>query len=196
VTGLKGEPCATSTSLSFPCPDATLAEHTPQARADVHGTCSGHGGDSGCRSQQRRIKRWSTTDSLYGSRHLAAELAEQGMQARISSVIAVDMVADAQLDIRPESHSTPWLNDAVLNQARRLGYARGLSARVSGITVSISGPRAPSCGAETGSSGDMNSGLGVVPLGRSTVMFGAELLSGRVVSGCRTRNLGWWVSSN
>lgn len=34
------------------------------------------------------------------------------------------MIADAHLDIRRETHSTPWLTDLVFNRAHRLGYGR------------------------------------------------------------------------
>jgi glutaminyl-peptide cyclotransferase len=71
---------------------------------------------------EEAAKRWSPTDSLYGSRHFAGELAKQGLQSQIRAMILVDMIADARLDIHRETHSTPWLQDILFNQARRLGY--------------------------------------------------------------------------
>ena len=65
---------------------------------------------------------WSATDGIYGSRQLAAELRRSGEIRRLRSVIVVDMIGDANLDIRRESYSTPWLTDLVWASARRLGY--------------------------------------------------------------------------
>lgn len=71
---------------------------------------------------EEAIRRWSATDSLYGSRHFAAELTTQETKSRVEAVIVVDMIADAHLGIHRETHSTPWLNDLVFTQARQLGY--------------------------------------------------------------------------
>jgi len=65
---------------------------------------------------------WSATDGIYGSRQLAAELRRSGEVRRLRSVLVVDMIGDANLDIRRESYSTPWLTDLVWASARRLGY--------------------------------------------------------------------------
>lgn len=73
---------------------------------------------------EEAIRRWSATDSLYGSRHLAAELAAQGTKSQVEAMIVVDMIADAHLDIHPETNSTPWLSDLVFTEARHLGYGR------------------------------------------------------------------------
>lgn len=73
---------------------------------------------------EEAVNRWSATDSLYGSRHFAAELAAQGIENRIRVVTIVDMIADAHLDIHREAQSTPWLSDLLFAQAKRLGYDR------------------------------------------------------------------------
>jgi Zn-dependent M28 family amino/carboxypeptidase len=65
---------------------------------------------------------WSPTDSLYGSRHLVAELRATGELARLRAVLIVDMIGDAGLNIRRERTSTPWLTEIVWASARRLGY--------------------------------------------------------------------------
>jgi Zn-dependent M28 family amino/carboxypeptidase len=67
-------------------------------------------------------REWGPTDGTYGSRRLAAELERSGEIRRLRSVIVVDMIGDANLDIRRESYSTPWLTDIVWASARRLGY--------------------------------------------------------------------------
>jgi predicted small lipoprotein YifL len=68
--------------------------------------------------------QWSDTDSLYGSRELAARLALSGDLRRVRAVLLADMVGDRDLDILREENSTPWLTDLVWSVARRLGYGR------------------------------------------------------------------------
>ena len=72
---------------------------------------------------EEALEQWSHTDSLYGSRHLAEELATDGRLAEVRALILVDMVAGLQLHILEESNSTPWLRDIVIKKARQLGYA-------------------------------------------------------------------------
>src|SRR5690348_14894513 len=73
---------------------------------------------------EEAVKRWSPADSLYGSRHFAAQLAAKGSQRQVRAAIVVDMIGDADLEIHRETHSTPWLNDIVFSEARHLGYGR------------------------------------------------------------------------
>ena len=63
---------------------------------------------------------WTATDSLYGSRHLVAELQRTRRLPR--AVIVADMIGDRDLGIRREGASTPWLTDLVWSAARRLRY--------------------------------------------------------------------------
>ena len=63
---------------------------------------------------------WSSTDSLYGSRHLAAELTRTHQLPR--ALIVVDMIGDRELGIRKEGYSTNWLTEIVWATARRLGH--------------------------------------------------------------------------
>ena len=62
---------------------------------------------------------WTPTDSLYGSRRMAADLARRGELPK--AVIVADMIGDRDLNIRREASSTPWLTDLVWDSARRLG---------------------------------------------------------------------------
>ena len=64
---------------------------------------------------------WTPTDSLYGSRRMAAEL---GKSRRLpSAVIVADMIGDRDLGIRREAGSTAWMTDVIWASAVRLGYA-------------------------------------------------------------------------
>ena len=73
---------------------------------------------------EEAVRRWSATDSLYGSRHFAAKLSAERIQNRVKAALVVDMIADAHLNIRPEARSTPWLNNLIPNEANRLGFGR------------------------------------------------------------------------
>ncbi len=65
---------------------------------------------------------WTATDSLYGSRHLAADLARRHALPR--AMIVADMIGDRDLGIRREAASTGWLTDLVWASAHRLGHGR------------------------------------------------------------------------
>jgi Zn-dependent M28 family amino/carboxypeptidase len=80
---------------------------------------------------------WTSTDSLYGSRHLAAELARRGPLPR--AVLVADMIGDRDLNIRREAASTPWLTDLVWASARRLGQ----SAHFLSETMAVEDDHAP-----------------------------------------------------
>ena len=65
---------------------------------------------------------WTATDSLYGSRYLAAELTRTSRLPR--AMIVVDMIGDKELGIRKEAASAAWLTDIIWETARRLGHGR------------------------------------------------------------------------
>jgi Zn-dependent M28 family amino/carboxypeptidase len=65
---------------------------------------------------------WTATDSLYGSRQLASELAKASRLPR--ALILVDMIGDRDLAINREAYSAPWLTDIIWDAAARLGYGR------------------------------------------------------------------------
>jgi glutaminyl-peptide cyclotransferase len=67
---------------------------------------------------------WSDTDSTYGSRQLAAQMALSGDLKRIKAVILADMVGPKDLQIRRESQSMGWLTNLVWQKADELGYSK------------------------------------------------------------------------
>jgi len=71
---------------------------------------------------EEAFKTWSATDSLYGTRHLAAKWKEDGTAAKIKALILLDMIGDADLDIQRDQNSTPWLSNLVYQAASTLGY--------------------------------------------------------------------------
>lgn len=62
---------------------------------------------------EEAIQQWSATDSLYGSRHLAAKWDRDGTLKRIKAFLLVDMIGDKNLDVARDQNSTPWLLDLV-----------------------------------------------------------------------------------
>jgi glutaminyl-peptide cyclotransferase len=67
---------------------------------------------------------WSATDSLYGSRAMAAALQSSGELSRLRALIVADMIGDRDLVVPRESQSTPWLTAIVWATARRLSLER------------------------------------------------------------------------
>ncbi len=66
--------------------------------------------------------KWTDTDSVYGTRHLAERWKQDGTAKKIKAFILVDMIGDADLDIQKETNSTPWLSDLVYQAASDMGY--------------------------------------------------------------------------
>jgi Zn-dependent M28 family amino/carboxypeptidase len=73
---------------------------------------------------EEAFEKWSETDSLYGSRHLAAQWKADGTASRIGAFLLLDMIGDSDLNLQQDSNSTPWLRDQVWKVAARLGYGR------------------------------------------------------------------------
>jgi Zn-dependent M28 family amino/carboxypeptidase len=71
---------------------------------------------------QNGVAQWTATDSVYGSREMAARTAISGDLKRIHAVILADMVGPKHLEIRKDTYSTPWLTNLVWKTAERLGY--------------------------------------------------------------------------
>ena len=69
------------------------------------------------------VAQWTSTDSVYGSRELAARMAVSGDLKNVRAVILADMVGPKNLRIKREENSTPWLASLVWNTADRLHYA-------------------------------------------------------------------------
>jgi glutaminyl-peptide cyclotransferase len=72
---------------------------------------------------EEAFEQWSDTDSVYGSRELAARMAMAGDLPRVKAVILADMVGPKNLVIRRESNSMGWLVSLVWSTAARLGYS-------------------------------------------------------------------------
>jgi Zn-dependent M28 family amino/carboxypeptidase len=58
---------------------------------------------------EEAVKEWSESDSLYGTRHLAAKWDGDGTLKRVKAVLIADMIGDRDLNIMEELQSTGWL---------------------------------------------------------------------------------------
>ncbi len=63
-------------------------------------------------------------DGLYGSKHLARELAASGQVPRIRGLFLLDMIGDKDLKVARETNSSNWLQVIIGQAANQLGYGR------------------------------------------------------------------------
>jgi Zn-dependent M28 family amino/carboxypeptidase len=73
---------------------------------------------------EEAIQSWTDSDSLYGTRHLAAKWARDGTLAKIKAFILADMIGYKELEIQRESQSTAWLVEVVRQAAKKFGYEK------------------------------------------------------------------------
>ncbi len=73
---------------------------------------------------EEAVKSFTSTDGLYGSKHLAHKLAAEGLIPRIKGFFLLDMIGDKDLDVDKESQSTGWLQDFIAAAARKLHYSQ------------------------------------------------------------------------
>jgi Zn-dependent M28 family amino/carboxypeptidase len=73
---------------------------------------------------EEAVKSWSHSDSLYGSRHLAAKWQNDGTLKKIKAFLLADMIGDKDLDILRETSAPDWLADLVKQAATREGDQR------------------------------------------------------------------------
>lgn len=82
---------------------------------------------------EEAFAHWTATDSVYGSRHLAAKWQADGTAKKIKALILADMIGDADLNIDKDLDSTPWLSDLVLQAATNLGVQSHFYGRSTNI---------------------------------------------------------------
>jgi glutaminyl-peptide cyclotransferase len=72
---------------------------------------------------EEAVKTWSNSDSLYGTRHLAAKWSQDGTLTKIKALLVADMIADKDLNIDYVENSTPWLLDLLKVAAKNTGHS-------------------------------------------------------------------------
>jgi Zn-dependent M28 family amino/carboxypeptidase len=85
------------------------------------------------------LSAWTDSDSLYGTRHLAARWAREGTLGQIKAFILADMIGDKDLNIQQDESSTPWLISIVHQAAHKFGYDKYFFQR----TMSVSDDHLP-----------------------------------------------------
>jgi glutaminyl-peptide cyclotransferase len=75
---------------------------------------------------EEAIQSWSASDSLYGTRHLAAKWSQDGTLKRVKAFLLADMIADKDLHIDRDDNSTPWLQDLFAVAAKNTGHSNAV----------------------------------------------------------------------
>jgi glutaminyl-peptide cyclotransferase len=75
---------------------------------------------------EEAVKAWGPSDSLYGTRHLAAKWANDGTLGKIKAFLVADMIADKDLNIDRSENSTPWLVDMFKVAAKNTGHTANI----------------------------------------------------------------------
>lgn len=70
----------------------------------------------------RESVQWTATNSTYGSREMAASMALSGDLKHLKAMILADMIGPADLRIKRDTNSTPWLVNLIWDTAANLGY--------------------------------------------------------------------------
>jgi glutaminyl-peptide cyclotransferase len=73
---------------------------------------------------EEAIHSFGGNDGLYGSRHLAENLAANRMISRIRGLFLLDMIGDKDLNVARETGSSGWLQNFIAQAANQLGYSR------------------------------------------------------------------------
>jgi glutaminyl-peptide cyclotransferase len=71
-------------------------------------------------------KDWTDSDSLYGTRHIAAKWSGDGTLGHIKAFVLADMIGWKQLNIDKETNSTPWLLELEAKAGRDTGHSKYL----------------------------------------------------------------------
>jgi len=72
---------------------------------------------------EEAIQQWSASDSLYGTRHLAAKWSGDGTLKKIKAFLLADMIGDKDLNINREHNSSPDLTNMLLQAAKNTGHS-------------------------------------------------------------------------
>lgn len=72
---------------------------------------------------EEALKEWGSSDSLYGTRHLAAKWSGAGIIQKIKAFIVLDMIGDKDLNLDYEQNSTPALLGVLKLAAKQTGHS-------------------------------------------------------------------------
>ena len=66
---------------------------------------------------------WTDSDSLYGTRHLAAKWSADGTNSHIKAFVLADMIGAKDLNVDKDANSTPWLLDLLAKAGKDTGHS-------------------------------------------------------------------------
>ena len=75
---------------------------------------------------EEAIKEWSASDSLYGTRHLAAKWSGDGTLKKVKAFVVADMIGDKDLNVDREDNSTPELENMLSQAAKDTGHSSSI----------------------------------------------------------------------
>ncbi|ADW67890.1 M28 family peptidase [Granulicella tundricola] len=75
---------------------------------------------------EEAVKTWGPSDSLYGSRHLAAKWSQDGTLGHLKAFLNADMIGDKDLNIDHDDASTPALLDLFKVAAKNTGHEKSI----------------------------------------------------------------------
>jgi glutaminyl-peptide cyclotransferase len=75
---------------------------------------------------EEAVKTWSDTDSLYGTKHLAAKWDREGTIGKIKALMIADMIGDKDLNLDDDGNSTQWLRDMLVVAAKDTGHSANI----------------------------------------------------------------------
>jgi glutaminyl-peptide cyclotransferase len=73
---------------------------------------------------EEAFRKWSDTDSLYGSRHLAEKWSKDGTNGRLKALVNIDMIGDKNLVLMYDGYSAPSVRKVIWDVAGSLGYSK------------------------------------------------------------------------
>lgn len=82
---------------------------------------------------EEAIRDWSGTDSLYGSRHLAAKWSADGTIRALKALINVDMTGDKNLRLMWDTNSVASLRTLIWDIGDSLGYSAAFPRQGGGV---------------------------------------------------------------
>jgi glutaminyl-peptide cyclotransferase len=71
---------------------------------------------------EEALKDWTDTDSVYGSREMAASLAVSGDLPKVKAFVLADLVGGKNFHAKRDSDTSQWLQDIVWDTAAQLGH--------------------------------------------------------------------------
>jgi glutaminyl-peptide cyclotransferase len=75
---------------------------------------------------EEAVQAWTASDSLYGTRHLAAKWDRDGTLPKIKALLVADMIGDKDLNIDHVDNSAPWLLDTLKTAAKDTGHSANI----------------------------------------------------------------------